>query len=127
MKKSIPLIVGILAFPAIAAASIPSPPGNITLPYNPQFAQPSFLGSFAQGVINWMFWGLIVFSIVMFLVGAYRYMTSAGEPEKVSKANRTLLYAVIALVVALLAEAVPFIIGNILGTPLGSSSNIFSP
>lgn len=70
-------------------------------------------------VLNWMFWGLIVLSIIMFLVGGYTYATSGGEPEKVGKANKTLLYAAIAIVVSLLAKALPVMIATIFGA--GSS------
>ncbi|MGC9598847.1 MAG: hypothetical protein ABSE18_00465 [Minisyncoccia bacterium] len=72
-------------------------------------------------VLNWVYWGLIVVGIMMLLMGGYRYATSAGDPEGVSKANKTLLYAVIAIVVALVAKGVPFIIGSIFSVP---SSNL---
>ena len=39
--------------------------------------------------LAWMFWGLIVFAIAMFLYGGYLYATAAGEAEKVGKANKT--------------------------------------
>ena len=63
-------------------------------------------------IIDWLFWGLIVLAIVMFLVSAYKYVTSGGEPERTRSANRTLLYAAIAVVVALLAGGLPLIIGS---------------
>lgn len=63
----------------------------------------------------WMFWGLIVVSIAMFLVGGYIYATSAGEPEKVGRATKTLTYAAIAMVIALVAGGVPLFIGKVFG------------
>jgi cytochrome b subunit of formate dehydrogenase len=64
------------------------------------------------GALKWMFWGLIVLSVAMFLVGGYMYATATGDAEKVSKANKTLLYAAIAVVVALVALGAPMLIGS---------------
>ncbi|MDE2018844.1 MAG: hypothetical protein KGJ13_00680 [Patescibacteria group bacterium] len=70
------------------------------------------------GVLNWMFWGLIVLGIAMVLVAAYGYATSSGDPERAGKASKTLLYAVIAIVVGLLAQGVPFIVASFFGVNL---------
>lgn len=66
-------------------------------------------------VLNWMFWGLIVASIVMFLVGGYTYVTAADDPQKVSTANKILLYAAIAVAVGILAGSVPGLIASFFG------------
>ena|SRR5579864_4731677 len=73
------------------------------------------------GALNWMFWGLIVVGVAMFLVGGYTYATSRGDVEKVSTATKTLTYAAIAILVALLAQGVPFLIANFIGTSLGKA------
>lgn len=67
----------------------------------------------------WMFWGLLVLSVIMFMVGGYMYATAAGDTEKVSKANKTLFYAAIGVVIALVAKGVPLLIGSFLGVTLG--------
>ena len=67
------------------------------------------------GALLWMFWGLMVFSTAMFLVGGYRYATSQGNSEKVGTATKTLTYAAIGVAVALIAGGVPILIGNIFG------------
>ncbi len=66
------------------------------------------------GVVVWIFWGLIIFSIIMFFVGGYKYATAQGEPERVQSANKTLLYAAIAVVVALVAAGVPAVVSDFL-------------
>ena len=58
----------------------------------------------------------VVFGVAMFLYGGFLYATSAGEAEKVGKANKTLLYAAIALVVAFVAQGVPVLIASFLGS-----------
>jgi len=67
-----------------------------------------------------MFWGLLVLSVAMFLVGGYMYATASGDPEKVGRANKTLLYAAIAVVVALVARGIPLLIGTFFGVDANS-------
>ena len=76
---------------------------------------PNDLTTLFCGILNWVFWGLIVLAVIMALVGGYRYAVSSGDPEKVGKANKTLLFAAIAAAVALCAWGVPSLIGSILG------------
>lgn len=45
-------------------------------------------------------------AIVMIVYGGFRYVTSAGEASAVSAAKNTILYAVVGLIVALLAYSI---------------------
>jgi hypothetical protein len=47
-----------------------------------------------------------VVSVIMIMVAGFKYITSAGDASKASSAKNTLLYAVIGLVVAFLAQAI---------------------
>lgn len=56
-----------------------------------------------------------IFCVIFVIVGGVQYMTSAGDTSKVEKAKKTILYAVIGLIVCALAFLiVQFVIGNIL-------------
>ncbi len=66
-------------------------------------------------VFAWMFYFLIVVAVIMVVVAAFKYLTAGGDPEKVKSAGATLMYAAVAIGVALLAKAVPLIVGNFLG------------
>lgn len=57
----------------------------------------------------------IPLSIIMVLVGAFQFMTGGGDPEKISQARKTILYAAVGLAVALLAGGVATLIKNIIG------------
>ena len=58
--------------------------------------------------------GLAIFVLfVMFLVGAYYYLTAFGNEEKVKKAQGTLKYAVIGLLVFVSAYLILRIIGQV--------------
>ena len=95
-------------------------PANIQkLPAGP-ISDVNGLQGFIGAVLIWMFWGLLVLGVAMFLVGGYKYVTSGGEPEKRSGANRTLLYATVAIAVALVAAGIPYIVASFFNVPLGN-------
>jgi len=114
MKKYlIPLVslgISMLAQTAFATVSIPKPNG-IAIPSGPVTATGDVTSLFC-GLLNWVFWGLIVLAIIMIFVAGFHYVTSAGEADKISKANKTLLYAVVAILVAFVAQGVPFIVSS---------------
>ena len=66
-------------------------------------------------VFGWMFYALIAVSIVMVVLAGFNYVTSNGDPEKVGKATKMILYAVIGIAVALLAKGIPLIVANFIG------------
>jgi len=70
-------------------------------------------------VFGWMFVFLIGLSSVMAAWAAFMYVTANGDAEKVSKAGKTLMYVAIGVGVALLARAIPLIVGSFFG--VGSS------
>ncbi|MBI2589009.1 hypothetical protein HYW35_02280 [Candidatus Saccharibacteria bacterium] len=47
-----------------------------------------------------------VIAVVMIIVGGFRYITSAGNTEKLTQAKNTIMYAIIGLVVVALAQAI---------------------
>jgi hypothetical protein len=44
-----------------------------------------------------------VLALVMILVGAFQYVTSAGNPQNVAQAKRTLTFAIVGLAIVILA------------------------
>jgi hypothetical protein len=56
----------------------------------------------------------IPLTAIMVLVGAFQITTSAGDPEKFSQGRKTILYAAIGFVIALIATGVTSIINNLL-------------
>ena len=65
-------------------------------------------------IVTWfinLFWILAVATVIY---AAFLYLTAGGNEEKVTKAKKFLLYAVIAAVIALLATGIQAIVGNLL-------------
>ncbi|MDR3378603.1 MAG: hypothetical protein P4M10_07955 [Verrucomicrobiae bacterium] len=71
------------------------------------------LGAVLCNIIAFMFWILIVVSIIMILLAAFQYVTAGDDTEKTTKARKILTYAAVGIAVALLAEGFPQIIGGI--------------
>lgn len=61
-----------------------------------------------------MFSVLIVVTIAIVIWAAYLYLTAGGDTDKIRTANRTITYAAVAVVVAVLARAFPVIVASIL-------------
>ena len=76
--------------------------------------------------INWVFTFLVILTILFIIIAAFRYLTSAGDPEKVKAANHQLIYAAIAIAVALVAKGIPLVVAGFLGASQGSTSSITS-
>jgi len=65
--------------------------------------------------VNWLFFLLIALVVIFIILAAFKYLTAAGDPEKVKSANHTLIYAVVAIVVAIIAKALPYLVGTLFG------------
>lgn len=62
-------------------------------------------------------------SVVMIIYGGFRYVTSAGEASAVKSAKDTIMYAVVGLVIALVAWGIAdFVINALTGSTTPSTS-----
>ena len=53
-------------------------------------------------------------SLLMVVIGGLTYVTSQGEPDKITKARRTILYAIVGLVISVSAASIVyFFLGRI--------------
>ena len=70
-------------------------------------------GVFRQ-VTNTVLYIVGIIAVIMLIVGGIRYITSGGDAKKVTDAKNTVLYAIIGLVICLLAFAiVNFVVATI--------------
>jgi uncharacterized membrane protein len=79
-------------------------------------------------IMSYFFWFVIVISVIMILYAAWTYATAADDTEKTSKARRTITYAALAILVALIATQFPTIVSTLFpgysGNVTTCSSNI---
>ena len=81
-------------------------------------------GDIAKDVVNIMFFIVGVMAVIMIIWGGIRYVLSAGNSAALTSAKNTIMYAVIGLIVAILAYTiVNFVINTVSGNGGSSSSN----
>jgi len=79
--------------------------------------------SILKDVINIFSIVVGIVAVIMIIVGGFKYITSGGESSKVSGAQSTILYAVVGLVVVVLAQIiVHFVLNKTSGASSGASS-----
>jgi len=78
-------------------------------------------------ITNVMLYLVGAVSVIMLIIGGIRYVVSGGDSTAVQGAKNTILYAIVGIVVALLAYAVvSFVIGSFAGGG-GAETNGVSP
>jgi len=65
-------------------------------------------------IIGWIYTVFFAVAVLFILLAAYNFVTSSGSEDKVSLAKNQLKYAVIAIVVALVASGVSVVIERFL-------------
>jgi hypothetical protein len=71
------------------------------------------LGKFLKDIVNILLFIIGTISVIMIIVGGLRYVLSGGDQNSVKAGKDTILYAVIGLVVAIMAYAiVNFVLGS---------------
>ena len=71
------------------------------------------VGGWVYTVINWALIVIGIICVVFIIIGAVKFMTSGGEPDKVKSGKNTIMYAVIGLVIAILANVIVQIVFNL--------------
>ncbi len=66
-----------------------------------------------QNILNWAYFGIGIVAVVLIVYAGVQYVTSEGDPGKTQTAQRTITYAIIGLIVVLMAAVITnFIIGS---------------
>lgn len=78
--------------------------------------QTNNLGSVMRSVINIFSMLVGAISVIMIVIGGFRYIVSNGDSNGVSGAKNTILYAIVGLVIVLFAQIiVRFVLSNVTG------------
>jgi fumarate reductase subunit D len=101
------LVLSVLA-PVAAFAQI----GGIN-PQQPVQGSGVQINQILSTVINWLTGLLILLAVVFIIWAAFIYLTAGGDTEKVGKANKMLIYAAVAIAIALLAQGIVYIVAQL--------------
>lgn len=66
---------------------------------------PTRIEDVIANIINVLLFVVGVTAVIMLIVGGIRYITSGGSQENVTKAKNTIIYAIVGIVVAVVAYA----------------------
>ena len=75
-----------------------------------------------QAILGALFRISIPIVSLMILVGAFQLMTSSGDPEKVTRGRKTIIYAVVGFAIILLSSGLVYIIAEVVGSSLSPSA-----
>ena len=115
MNKLKLILAGLLVVPTVALAVAPaaSAEGDFTLNSGVKSAQGEGVSEAASDpqtlvkqFVNIFLFAVGALSVIMLIWGGIRYTTSAGDSNKVTAAKNTVLYAIVGLVIAILAYAI---------------------
>ncbi len=67
-----------------------------------------------RNIIRWVYTAFFVIAVLIILFAAYTYLTAGGDPAKISAVHKQLIYAAIAIVIALIAVGVSAIVEGFL-------------
>jgi len=112
MKKSI--YIGILSV-VLSLAVSPVVFAEITGVTNPPTVDKPLEGwlGIVNTIAKWFYTLILVISVIMILMAAFNYLTAGGDQGKVKKASQMLIYAVVGIVVAILAFSISSIVTGI--------------
>lgn len=66
---------------------------------------------------NWMFGILLALAVIFIVYAAFLYLTAAGDEKKIGQAKDIIIYAVVAIVVAVLAKGIILVAQSLVGAP----------
>jgi len=64
-------------------------------------------------IVNFLTALLIILAVVFIIWAAFIYLTAGGDAEKVGNANKMLIYAAVAIAIALLAQGIVYIVAQL--------------
>ena len=108
----------VLAFPAVILAQQTG-----TLPDTPvgkSSLTAEEIVTIIKKVTGWMQGIFFLLATIFILYAAFTYLTSGGDEEKTKKAKNIIVFAIIAIAVALLATAVTPLVQTFLGTDIST-------
>lgn len=73
------------------------------------------VNSMIENITNTLLFFLGAVAVIIIIIGGFMYVTAAGDPGRIKTAKNTILYAVIGLIVALLAWGIVSFVVNTVG------------
>ncbi|MEE8131623.1 MAG: hypothetical protein V3T98_01080 [Candidatus Paceibacterota bacterium] len=110
-KISVGALIGLstlLGNAALVGAAAPIPPSPVTTVTG--------MVDVIDNIVRWVYIIFFIIAVLYIILSAFTYLTAGGDEEKVKKAKNQIIYAAVAIIVALLAVGFQTIIRTFLET-----------
>lgn len=122
MKKLYALLLTGLVTPLMVFADEPIPSSDRPLnTLGTPIQAPGTVIIYIQTIGNWIFSLLLALAVIYVLIAAFNYLTGSSG-EGVEKAHKMILYAAIAITVAVFAKGIVYVIAALAGSPVTPGS-----
>lgn len=91
-----------------------TPPPSTTGPITSVAGRTNSVLSLVQQILFWVSVAFWIAAAGFIFYAAYLYLVAGGDAERVKKAHKQLLWAVVAIAVAIMAQGLPLLVGNFL-------------
>jgi glucose uptake protein GlcU len=125
------IVVGVVStsVPVFAQSFEPSNPKELVCSgigtCNTNETQTRSVSGVLRTVINLLSIILGIIAVIMVIIGGIRYATSQGDGNSIASAKNTVIYALIGLIIAAVAQfLVRFVLSNIASQPPGPTSSL---
>jgi len=119
---SIPILTAAITPWAITPGSIPDAQQLRIQQDSPIKSSDALLNVIAN-IVKWVYTIFFIVAVMFILFAAFNYLGGAGSPERLKKAHSMIIYAAIAIAIALLSVGVVTIIQNFLQPSTGTEKS----
>jgi len=107
-------ILGIIGLSLLAVSSV----GAVDIPGITATGPTTVSGTvdILKNIVRWIYIIFFIIAVMFILFAAFTYLTAQGDPEKVKSAKDQIIYAAVAIIVALLAVSIDTMISTFLST-----------
>ncbi len=117
-SKFIAAVIAVSIILPLASVVYAQPQTGLTLPgANTNITTVSGMVDILRGIVRWVYVIFFIIAVLFIIFAAFTYLTAGGDPEKTNKAKNQLIYAAVAIAVALLAVGFQSIVSNFLAAP----------
>ena len=111
MKKIIPvlLVLFFATVPLFMASALTSIPSNVnpgTTPDSGVNLQDTHVITTVDNLTNWFFAAFLIVAVWFLILAAFHFVTANGDTEKVNQARGEVMYAMIGVLIAVLAKGI---------------------
>ena len=105
------VFVGLLGVSSLAAASLLTSDASAQVSSGINAAttsemQGKSVNNTVGSIVNILLWVVGILAVTMIVWSGFKYITSAGDTSKLASAKSTLIYAVVGLIIAIMAYAI---------------------